>query len=212
MRKYCAYITENKLNNKGYVGMHFEGKKNYLGSDPQLLSDMKTLGRENFRKTILGTFDTWQECHYWEGFYIRTLQTHVSFGGYNKTWTGGSYTPVPHNKGKKTPINIVERGASKRRGMKRTPEQCKRISDSLTGIPSKRKGIKRTQEEIEKIREGTKKAMASIEIRNKISEGVKKACLKGIKQPLVECPYCGKIGGKSLMKRYHLKKCKHYVQ
>ena len=93
MEKFLVYYTQNLLNlKKGYVGMTNGKRKDYLGSDFDLKNDIKLLGRNNFVKTVLGEFNDWKECHYWEGFYIRTLKTHVSQGGYNKSWTGGRYT------------------------------------------------------------------------------------------------------------------------
>lgn len=43
----------------------------------------------------------------------------------------------------------------------------------------------------------------SQETRQKISEST-----KGISQPKVECPHCGKTGGNSSMKRWHFDNCK----
>lgn len=91
METYSVYITTNLLNNKAYVGMTNGHNPRYMGSDPILRSDIKKFGKKKFSKTILGTFDNWEECHYWEGFYVKTLNTHVSKGGYNQSWTGGSY-------------------------------------------------------------------------------------------------------------------------
>jgi len=34
---------------------------------------------------------------------------------------------------------------------------------------------------------------------------------KGLKYETVECPYCKKIGGSNLMKRYHFNNCKNKV-
>ena len=214
MKTYSVYITQNLLEPaKAYVGMHNNSaNKWYYGSDHILNEDIKKIGKNNFSKTILGTFDNWQECHYWEGFYVRTLQTHRSQGGYNRSWTGGNYTDIPHNKGKKTPPDIIEKTASKLRGSKRTEEQRIRIVSSITGIPSNKKGIPRTDQEKTNISEGTKRAMQDPELRKRMSNTlsiVMKGKLLGKKQQQVTCPYCLLEGGISNLTRYHFENCKH---
>ena len=89
METYSIYITQNLLYpEKAYVGMTARiNDVNYLGSDKYLQKDIKTLGRINFNRTTLGEFSNWEEAHYWEGFYVKTLKTHVSYGGYNKDST-----------------------------------------------------------------------------------------------------------------------------
>lgn len=113
MKMYYVYITINLLNNRGYVGMTNGNKKYYSGSDEDLLADIKKYGRKNFTTNRLGEFDNSKECHYWEGFYIKTLGTHISQGGYNKTWSGGRYYEVPIEKngmlGKKHKPESIEK-------------------------------------------------------------------------------------------------------
>jgi len=90
--EYSVYITQNLLEPaKAYVGMTNGNKKNYMGSDGVLIADIKRLGKENFTKSILATFSDDIECHFWEGFYVKSMHTHMSEGGYNKTFTGGTY-------------------------------------------------------------------------------------------------------------------------
>jgi hypothetical protein len=127
METYSVYITQNLLDlKKAYVGMTKFNNENYYGSDKDLKNDIKELGKENFSKTFLGTFNTWQECHYMEGFYIRTLKTHISEGGYNKWINGGNYILM-------------------------TDEIKKKLSKSHKGKPSHRKGVKLSEETKAKI-------------------------------------------------------------
>lgn len=96
MKTYSVYITTNLLEpHKAYVGMTNGKKKNYLGSGTLLKEDIEKIGKENFERSFLGTFDNIEECHYWEGFYIRTLKTHISVGGYNGNIKGGGYCELP---------------------------------------------------------------------------------------------------------------------
>jgi hypothetical protein len=118
METYSVYITLNLLNNKAYVGMTNGHRRNYLGSSPTLKKDIKKLGIKNFSKTILGTFNNWEECHYWEGFYIRTLQTHISEGGYNEYRDGGNYLIQTEE--------LKEKNRQKHLGKKNTEESKKK--------------------------------------------------------------------------------------
>lgn len=121
MKSYSVYFTQNLLDPaKAYIGMTNGNVKNYLGSDKKLKKDVTLLGRHNFSRIILGTFNNYKECHYWEGFYIRTLKTHVSQGGYNESWSGGGYNPN-NPKGFK--------------GKKHTPQAKKKIIAALIDRP-----------------------------------------------------------------------------
>lgn len=80
MKKYnFVYQTKNLINGKTYIGVHQTDNLNdgYIGSGIKKLSDAKTLckksnsmfaravvkyGYENFKKEILGFYDTYEEC------------------------------------------------------------------------------------------------------------------------------------------------------
>jgi group I intron endonuclease len=47
------YITKNLINGKKYIGKDSHNDPNYLGSGALLLEDIKTYGKENFKKEIL---------------------------------------------------------------------------------------------------------------------------------------------------------------
>jgi group I intron endonuclease len=47
------YITKNLVNGKKYIGKDSHNDPNYLGSGTLLLGDIKTYGKENFKKEIL---------------------------------------------------------------------------------------------------------------------------------------------------------------
>jgi group I intron endonuclease len=48
-----VYITKNLINGKKYIGKDSHNDPNYLGSGALLLKDIKTYGKENFKKEIL---------------------------------------------------------------------------------------------------------------------------------------------------------------
>jgi len=159
MKTYFVYIIQNLLEPvKAYVGMTNGHKKYYMGSDETLYEDIKKLGKINFSKIILGTFDNWEECHYWEGFYIRTLKTHISNGGYNKSKNGGNY--FEHKS-----------------GLSLSKEHRKKISDTLKGNVPWNKGKIGLQlcskETKQKISDSNKGKHHSLETNKKISNALK---------------------------------------
>jgi group I intron endonuclease len=151
MENYSVYITINLLNNRGYVGMTNGHNKSYFGSDKDLRNDIKEFGRKNFSKTTLGTFEDWKECHYWEGFYVKNLKTHISEGGYNKSITGGAYKIdgrlEHHTEETKKKISNTEKGrVSPMKGKHQTEKSKKKTSEALTGRISPMKGRHHTEE------------------------------------------------------------------
>jgi len=84
-----VYIIENNQNGRKYIGKKFfskagyrqvKGKRkkirknsdweDYFGSSEYLLEDVKTLGVDNFKRTILHLCRTKSECSYWETYEI----------------------------------------------------------------------------------------------------------------------------------------------
>lgn len=87
---YTVYMTFNNLEpTKCYVGMTSGNNHNYKGSGLYINNAIKKYGKKNFTRCDLGHYDNYNECHYWEGFYIKTLKTLVEEGGYNLSPTGG---------------------------------------------------------------------------------------------------------------------------
>ncbi len=84
-----VYIIENNQNGKKYIGKKFfskagykqvKGKRKkirktsdwetYFGSSEILLEDVKNLGEDNFKRTIIHLCKTKSECSYWETYEI----------------------------------------------------------------------------------------------------------------------------------------------
>lgn len=223
MDTYSVYITQNLLSpEKAYVGMTNGHQKNYMGSDKDLKKDIKNIGIENFNKTILGTFDNWQECHYWEGFYVKTLKTHIEYGGYNKRDDGGAYilmTPELKNKLSKTrkENNLAKGENNGMFGKKHSKESNEKNRQAHLGKThteeSKRKISKNNAKNKPFLgkhhSEETKRKMSinssshKPEVRKRISKS-----LKNIKHAIITCPYCDVSGGSHTMKRWHFNNCK----
>ena len=66
MKNYYLYEIKNNINGKIYVGIRgYDGdisQDPYMGSGLILKRSIKKNGIENFTKTILKTFDSWQEA------------------------------------------------------------------------------------------------------------------------------------------------------
>lgn len=94
---YLYYTFKNDDPNKAYIGMtnkpinHF---KVYKGSGIILVHAFKKYGKRNFTRIDLGEFENKDECHFWEGFYIKILKTLKSNGGYNISPAGGMGSPI----------------------------------------------------------------------------------------------------------------------
>jgi hypothetical protein len=156
--KYYAYITINQIDNtKCYVGMTKRPiMSGYKGSGSYFRYALKKYGNENFVRVDLGTFNDKDECHYWEGFYVRTLKTHISEGGYNLDFYGGTDPGlkggppkgrIPWNKGldkrdmrvAKSTANFKGKGNTKghipwNKGLsKEIDERIKKLSDKRIG-------------------------------------------------------------------------------
>jgi len=73
-----VYVTENLLDGEIYVGQSTrldpENVRNYLGSGDYLLNSIREHGRENFRKHIIGYYDTREELDYAEVLQIATAR------------------------------------------------------------------------------------------------------------------------------------------
>jgi hypothetical protein len=205
METYSVYITQNLLDlKKAYVGMTNGHNKKYMGSSPTLKKDIKLLGKENFSKTILGTFTTWQECHYWEGFYVKTLKTHISQGGYNEYWDGGRY--ILMTKEIRHKISESEKGkiVSKETGLKISKSKL----GHFTSEESKEKnrqghlGKTHTEESKEKCRISSTGRKHTEKICKQISKSIKLV-------PKIKCFYCDKMYSPWTYARWHGERCKN---
>ena len=192
MKKHTVYITENKVNNKLYIGYHLTNKSydNYFGSGILIQKAIKKYGKEKFQKIILGEFNNYPEARHWEEFYIQLFKTEIKYGG---SPDGGKKVSnetkeklkgkIPWNKGKKTGPRSEETKNSISNSLKDkrfTEERKRNISKSLMeNIPwNKDKKMSETQKEKLKGRvpwnKGLKIGPRSEEVKNKISTTLKK--------------------------------------
>jgi ribosomal protein L37AE/L43A len=121
-------------------------------------------------------------------------------------------------------------------GTTQTPEARKKMSEAKQNMSDEtrqkmseaQKGVPKSDETRQKMSEANKGKELSPETRQKISEALagenhhmygKKLspehrqklseANKGVPQEQVQCPHCGKLGGKRLMTRWHFDNCKY---
>lgn len=110
---------------------------------------------------------------------------------------------IAHNKGSTTPANVREKQRQAKLGKRLTDSHRDKLRNAL----AKRE---RDAEWAANISKGLQGHSVPDSVRAKISDTLKGniPCNKGVKQPLVECPHCGKTGGETVMMRWHFNNCK----
>lgn len=94
MKLHYVYLTTNLITGQQYVGDHSINETEryfYLGSGYEIIDAIKKYKRNNFFKEILEWFETREEACKSQEKYIRLFKTHITQGGYNKSWTGGTH-------------------------------------------------------------------------------------------------------------------------
>ena len=213
MTIYSIYKITNKINNKSYIGFTSKSPtkrfREHFSSSTQVLSKaMKKYGLENFTLNIIYQSKDQKHTHsIMEPYFIHQHNTYIgegynmSLGGegvgkghvpWNKGMAGTERARLAHGQPKSVEWK-VKIGAShlgKKRGPAKpfTEEHRRKISEALSGRKSPLRGRSRPQEMIEKMRVSMMKP-----------------------QTKVVCPYCGKEGGVSNMKRFHFDMCKKSI-
>ena len=90
-----------------------------------------------------------------------------------------------------------------RYGVKLSEEECKAISDRQKGESNSFYG--KTHSAEAKAKMSLKRKGQTLSKEHKLKIGLAQ---KGRKQPVITCPFCGKEGGVSNMKRWHFDNCK----
>lgn len=194
---HYLYQTTNLLNNKIYIGVH--STKNlddgYIGSGISMLYSIKKYGKENFKKEILGYFDT-RELLFEAELKIVNQEFVERLDTYN-IQVGGGGPPA------ELALTTIERISLTQTGKRHTPETKKKISLI-------RKGKRHTAETKRKISLAQQGENGHNFGKHHTAETKNKMSLvrKGRKQKIVNCPHCSKSGGLSAMTRWHFSKCK----
>ena len=196
-----VYMITNIINGKKYIGVSMKcdekSLKKYFGSGIVIKEAIKKYGKDNFKKEILEKFNSEVEAREYEKQLINDLNA-INDSEYYNLVSGGYGGAV---KGRTVSEETKKKISQSLKGHKNyipTDEHKKKLSEKFKGRESPMKG--KTQNEFTKktIGEETKRRWESGELKP----------YSGYKQDIIECPYCGKLGGKGLMRRWHFENCK----
>jgi uncharacterized membrane protein len=225
MKKYnYVYRITNKIEQKHYYGVRGcnvapkmdLGIKYFSSSTDKDFRDDQKNHPENYKYKIVRICSTSDEADALEiklhekfnvgineSFYNRAKRTSMGF-----STAGTNLSPEHRQKISEAAQNMSDEHRQKiseaRKGKEHTPETKQKMSEAAKGVPKSDE----TKQKMSEAMKGEKHPMYgkehTPEHRQKLSEAA-----KGVPQEEVQCPHCGKIGGKSLMKRWHFDNCKN---
>jgi group I intron endonuclease len=173
---HYVYLTINNITKQQYVGDRTSTKEpqkdRYFGSGREIKKAINEYKRKNFSKIILEKCLTRQEAGDKQEYYIRLYKTHISQGGYNVNWNGG--TCNGERKHAEESKELMREKAKKRE--KQSIETRRKRSESLKGRTGKDNtnfGKKQSIETKRKRSESLKGHIESKETRQKISNSLK---------------------------------------
>jgi hypothetical protein len=149
-----------------------------------------------------------------ESFYNKATRTSMGFSTAGTTQTPETRQKISEAlKGKEVSPETRQKMSEAAQNMsdetkQKMSEAAQNMSDEhKQKLSEAHKGKEHSEETKQKMSEANKGKNHSDETKQKISEA-KKGVPQG-PQEQVQCPHCGKIGGKSLMTRYHFDNCKY---
>jgi len=204
-KKYhYIYKTTNLLNGRYYYGMHSTNNldDNYLGSGTYLRRSIKKYGKENFNREIIEFCKTRRELKSRETEIV-TLQEVANRNCYNAARGGMG----EHSKGPKFGYTHSDEARKKMSIAKQnmtddTKQKLREINLGKVLSDKHRKKMSIAHLGIKNHFNGKFHSTETKDLISKNSIGIKKP------QKQVNCPHCNKVGGMSLMKRYHFDNCK----
>lgn len=178
----CIYQLKSIVNNKIYIGStidfnarifkHFSELKRKAHHSTHLQNHINKHGLDVLEASIIEIINNKKDLIIREQYYLDTL--HPEF---NICKIAGNILGTKRSK------KVVEKVRLKNLGSKRTPEQCKKMSERLIGTKrtkesiekqlASRKGFKHSEESKEKIRQWHLGKKPSQKTRDKISKGKK---------------------------------------
>lgn len=210
MNHYIYEIT-NIRNGMSYIGVRSCSKSierdKYMGSGVALKEAISKEGINNFKKSIIQTFDTREQALEAERkivnkeYVMRKDTYNVREGGQDGSMPDEAKRRISDaNKGR-TPWN---------KGIPRTSEERKKMSESMLGSKAWNKGIPRTVEEKKKMSESRLSGEYYSPFKGKTftEEQLARIKEKVKNQPRSKCIYCGTVTTNSNIKQYHNEKCK----
>jgi group I intron endonuclease len=224
MKKYnYVYRIKNKILNKHYYGVRGcnVAPKLDLGikyfsssSDSDFRNDQKN-HPENYKYKIVRICSTRDEADILEIKLQEKFNVGINESFYNRakrTSTGFSRADVKLSPEHKLKMSEAQTGENNPMyGKNHSDETRKKMSEAKLGEKHPMYGKDFSPEHKQKLSEANKgenNPMFDKEHTPEAKLKMREAKL-GVPQEQVECPHCGKIGGKNLMSRYHFDNCKY---
>lgn len=177
---------------KYYIGIHSTDDLNdgYFGSGKRLWQSIKRHGKDRHKMAILEFAPSRADVKKRELELVspETIKDPLCMN----LAQGGGAGPAKHSEATKNKMSVV------RRGVPKSEDHKKAISAAHTG----KVGHKLSAEARAKVSAALRLREVSADTRKKMSE-----TQKGRPRSLLVCPYCGKSGGNSNMRRYHFENC-----
>ena len=200
------YKTTNLINNKIYIGLStksVEESTDYYGSGKLIKEAIQKYGKENFTKEIIENhIENFDNLKAREIYWIEYFKSYASYDNYNLT-LGGEGTLG--RKFSDDSIKKISKNHADVSGSNNPMYGKHHNHETKAKISKVHKGKVLTEEHKLKIAEASRNI--SDETRTKMSD-----TRLNYKQNQIECPHCKKVGGNSLMTRYHFDNCKILCQ
>jgi hypothetical protein len=143
----------------------------YLGSGrPYFQRALNKYGKQNFKKEILEFFDTKQEAFDAQEKWINVYKSLIP-NGYNISPKGGHFSKGSMSESTKKKIGNANKISL--RGKKQPKDLVEKRASKMRGIPSKLKGVKQSPESILKRSNSNRGKKRSEEIKEKMKEAQK---------------------------------------
>ena len=227
---HVIYLLRNTANGKVYIGkteklacerLAEHIKESSRGSDRRLCQAIRKHGSDKFLLEIIEHISEEQSSER-ERFWIAHFKSKDYKFGYNMT-DGGEGAPGRKSR-EDTCRKISE--AMKKRISEMSDEERKNMTKAANTAKlgqREQPGIKKSAAQKQRWDSTTEedKKKHGAKSRDGVSETGKKRQVEGMVKAysperqqgtpklVVQCPYCGKAGGRPIMHRFHFEKCKH---
>jgi hypothetical protein len=203
---HYTYLITNTTNQMKYIGVRScsclpENDDGYMGSS-KILNEAMGIEPEDFVKTIIDTFPTREIANINEQWLHETYDVARNSEFYNRMNVPLGFCKT----GKIVSVTTRKKLSESHKGKKFTDEHKKKISENYVGFRGKKHSAE-TRAKMSKSMRGKKKSHRTEEHKRKIGDAQ-----KGVPHPKITCPHCSKIGGFSIMKRWHFSNCKKVTQ
>jgi hypothetical protein len=208
---HYVYRITNTVLNKHYYGVRTSkidpkldlGFKYFSSSSDKEFIQIQKENPQDYKYKIIKIFNSRVEAAELEIFLHKKFNVVVNESFYNKansTSSGWDTTGTILSNEHREKLSMAKIGTS------RTNETKLKISNSTKGIP-KPPFSHEHREKLSMAKKGKPSNQLGISRTNETKLKMSNA-QKGVPKEQVECPYCGKIGGKPIMGRYHFENCK----